>query len=109
MIGMVMLMGLVTKNAILLVDYTNQVHRDEGLSVRDALLKAGPVRLRPIVMTTLAMILGMVPSAMGRGEGGEFRAPISVATIGGLHHVDAADAGRRAGLVPAARAVPERG
>jgi HAE1 family hydrophobic/amphiphilic exporter-1 len=84
MIGVVMLMGLVTKNAILLVDYTNQVHREEGLPVREALLKAGPVRLRPIVMTTLAMILGMVPSALGRGEGGEFRAPISVATIGGL-------------------------
>jgi len=84
MIGMVMLMGLVTKNAILLVDYTNAVHREEGLPVRDALLKAGPVRLRPIVMTTLAMILGMLPSAIGTGEGGEFRAPISVATIGGL-------------------------
>jgi len=84
MIGMVMLMGLVTKNAILLVDYTNAVHREEGLSIRDALLKAGPVRLRPIVMTTLAMILGMLPSAIGNGEGGEFRAPISVATIGGL-------------------------
>jgi hypothetical protein len=84
MIGVVMLMGLVTKNAILLVDYTNQVHREEGLPVREALLKAGPVRLRPIVMTTLAMILGMLPSALGRGEGGEFRAPISVATIGGL-------------------------
>jgi hydrophobic/amphiphilic exporter-1 (mainly G- bacteria), HAE1 family len=84
MIGVVMLMGLVTKNAILLVDYTNQLHREEGLSVVDALLKAGPVRLRPIVMTTLAMILGMLPSAMGRGDGGEFRAPISVATIGGL-------------------------
>ena len=84
MIGVVMLMGLVTKNAILLVDYTNQLHREEGLSVVDALLKAGPVRLRPIVMTTLAMILGMLPSALGRGDGGEFRAPISVATIGGL-------------------------
>ncbi len=84
MIGMVMLMGLVTKNAILLVDYANQVHREEGLPVRDALLKAGPVRLRPIVMTTLAMIFGMMPSAFGTGEGGEFRAPISVATIGGL-------------------------
>jgi HAE1 family hydrophobic/amphiphilic exporter-1 len=84
MIGMVMLMGLVTKNAILLVDYANHVHREEGLPVREALLKAGPVRLRPIVMTTLAMIFGMMPSAFGTGEGGEFRAPISVATIGGL-------------------------
>jgi HAE1 family hydrophobic/amphiphilic exporter-1 len=83
MIGVVMLMGLVTKNAILLVDLTNQYVRD-GASVRDAILKAGPVRLRPILMTTIAMILGMLPSAMGRGEGSEFRSPISIATIGGL-------------------------
>ncbi len=84
MIGVVMLMGLVTKNAILLVDLTNHYHREEGLSIRDALLKAGPVRLRPILMTTFAMILGMMPSAMATGEGAEFRAPISIATIGGL-------------------------
>ncbi|MGE3403172.1 MAG: efflux RND transporter permease subunit [Vicinamibacterales bacterium] len=83
MIGIVMLMGLVTKNAILLVDYTNQM-RQEGLSTLDALLKAGPVRLRPILMTTLAMILGMMPSAFGTGEGSAFRSPISIATIGGL-------------------------
>ncbi|HEY6360993.1 MAG TPA: efflux RND transporter permease subunit, partial [Vicinamibacterales bacterium] len=83
MIGVVMLMGLVTKNAILLVDYTNQL-RGEGLDTKDALLKAGPVRLRPIVMTTVAMVLGMTPSAFGGGDGSEFRAPISIATIGGL-------------------------
>ncbi len=83
MIGVVMLMGLVTKNAILLVDLTNQYVR-EGMNVKDAILKAGPIRLRPILMTTIAMILGMLPSAMGRGEGSDFRAPISIATIGGL-------------------------
>jgi len=83
MIGMVMLMGLVTKNAILLIDLTNQ-HVREGLGLEEAILKAGPARLRPILMTTFAMILGMLPSAMGTGEGGEFRAPISIATIGGL-------------------------
>ena len=83
MIGVVMLMGLVTKNAILLVDYTNQLRR-EGRPLKDALLAAGPVRLRPIVMTTVAMILGMLPSAYGTGDGSEFRAPISIATIGGL-------------------------
>ena len=76
-------MGLVTKNAILLVDLTNQYVR-EGLSVKDAILKAGPVRLRPIMMTTIAMILGMLPSAIGTGEGSDFRSPISIATIGGL-------------------------
>jgi hydrophobic/amphiphilic exporter-1 (mainly G- bacteria), HAE1 family len=83
MIGMVMLMGLVTKNAILLIDMTNRYVR-EGLPVEEAILTAGPIRLRPILMTTLAMIFGMLPSALGRGEGGEFRAPISIATIGGL-------------------------
>ena len=83
MIGVVMLMGLVTKNAILLVDYTNQL-RKQGLAIKDALLAAGPVRLRPIVMTTTAMIFGMMPSAIGSGDGSEFRAPISIATIGGL-------------------------
>jgi len=83
MIGVVMLMGLVTKNAILLVDLTNQFVR-EGMDVKSALLKAGPVRLRPILMTTIAMILGMLPSAMASGEGSEFRSPISIATIGGL-------------------------
>ena len=83
MIGVVMLMGLVTKNAILLVDLTNQ-YVGEGMGVREALLKAGPIRLRPILMTTIAMILGMLPSAMGNGEGSDFRSPISIATIGGL-------------------------
>jgi hydrophobe/amphiphile efflux-1 (HAE1) family protein len=83
MIGVVMLMGLVTKNAILLVDYTNQL-RSEGLSLEDAILKAGPVRLRPILMTTMAMILGMLPAVFGIGEGGEFRAPMAISTVGGL-------------------------
>jgi outer membrane protein TolC len=83
MIGVVMLMGLVTKNAILLIDTTNQHVRD-GKPIEEAILTAGPIRLRPILMTTMAMILGMLPSALGRGEGGEFRAPISIATIGGL-------------------------
>ena len=83
MIGVVMLMGLVTKNAILLVDYTNQL-RAEGLPLEQAILKAGPVRLRPILMTTLAMILGMLPAVFGVGEGGEFRAPMAISTVGGL-------------------------
>jgi len=83
MIGVVMLMGLVTKNAILLVDRANQLRR-EGRPLRDALLEAGPVRLRPILMTTIAMILGMLPSAIKSGEGSEFRSPIAIATIGGL-------------------------
>jgi HAE1 family hydrophobic/amphiphilic exporter-1 len=83
MIGVIMLMGLVTKNAILLVDFTNQL-RARGLDARSALLQAGPVRLRPILMTTLAMIFGMLPVALALGEGGEARAPMAVTVIGGL-------------------------
>ncbi len=83
MIGFIMLMGLVTKNAILLVDYSNLGVR-EGKSLRQSLADAGAVRLRPIVMTTLAMIFGMLPMAIGLGEGGEQRAPMAHAVIGGL-------------------------
>ena len=83
MIGLIMLMGLVTKNAILLVDYTNG-QKAAGKSTRDALLVAGPVRLRPILMTTAAMVLGMLPVALALGEGGETRAPMAVVVIGGL-------------------------
>jgi hydrophobic/amphiphilic exporter-1 (mainly G- bacteria), HAE1 family len=83
MIGFIMLMGLVTKNAILLVDYSNLGVR-EGKDLRQSLADAGAVRLRPIVMTTLAMIFGMLPMAMGLGEGGEQRAPMAHAVIGGL-------------------------
>jgi HAE1 family hydrophobic/amphiphilic exporter-1 len=82
-IGLILLMGLVKKNAILLVDYTN-VLRSRNLSRRDAILEAGPVRLRPILMTTFAMIMGMLPIAIGIGEGAETRSPMALATIGGL-------------------------
>ncbi len=84
MIGIIMLMGLVTKNAILLVDYTNTLRAREGLDREAALLKAGPTRLRPILMTTLAMIFGMLPIAVGTGAGSESRAPMAIAVIGGL-------------------------
>jgi HAE1 family hydrophobic/amphiphilic exporter-1 len=83
MIGFIMLMGLVTKNAILLVDYANQA-RTRGLSRHDALLEAASVRLRPILMTTLAMVFGMIPLALGIGEGSEQRAPMAHAVIGGV-------------------------
>ena len=83
MIGVIMLMGLVTKNAILLVDSANQ-NRRRGLSLSDALVEAGEKRLRPIAMTTLAMIFGMLPIAIGLGEGAAFRAPMARAVIGGL-------------------------
>lgn len=83
LIGIILLMGLVTKNAILLVDFANQ-RRDQGKDILDALLEAGETRLRPILMTSAAMILGMLPTAVGTGEGSEFRAPMSVAVIGGV-------------------------
>jgi HAE1 family hydrophobic/amphiphilic exporter-1 len=82
-IGFVMLMGLVTKNAILLVDFINH-GLAAGQSRREAVIAAGGVRLRPILMTTLAMIFGMLPLAMALGEGAEQRAPMGQAVIGGV-------------------------
>lgn len=83
MIGLIMLMGLVTKNGILLVDYTNTL-KERGMGTMDALREAGPVRLRPILMTTAAMVFGMLPVALALSEGGEARAPMAVVVIGGL-------------------------
>jgi hydrophobic/amphiphilic exporter-1 (mainly G- bacteria), HAE1 family len=83
LIGIILLMGLVKKNAILLVDYTNTL-RARGMARREAILQAGPVRLRPILMTTFAMVFGMIPVALGVGEGAETRSPMGIAVIGGL-------------------------
>lgn len=83
MIGFIMLMGLVAKNAILLVDYTNTL-RQQGKDRTTAILEAGPTRLRPILMTTCAMIGGMLPTALKLGRGSETRAPMAIAVIGGL-------------------------
>ena len=83
LIGLIMLMGLVTKNAILLVDYT-KVLRSRGMDRYEALITAGRTRLRPIMMTTLAMIFGMLPLALAIGAGAEMRAPMARAVIGGL-------------------------
>ena len=83
MIGIILLMGLVTKNAILVVDFAN-TQRREGVPRADALIRAARIRLRPILMTTLAMIFGMLPLAFEIGAGSEFRAPMARAVIGGL-------------------------
>jgi len=83
LIGVIMLMGLVVKNGILLVDFTQQL-RDAGKSARDALLEAAPVRLRPILMTTIAMVAGMIPVALAKGDGAETRVPMALVIIGGL-------------------------
>ncbi len=84
MLGIIMLMGLVAKNAILLVDRTNQTRLDRGLSVFDALLEAAHSRLRPILMTTLTMIFGMLPIALSTASGSEWKSGLAWALIGGL-------------------------
>ncbi len=82
-IGILMLMGIVTKNAIMLVDFAVE-EIAHGVSRLDAIVDAGRKRARPIIMTTIAMVGGMLPSALGLGEGGEFRSPMAIAVIGGL-------------------------
>ncbi|MCS6809145.1 MAG: efflux RND transporter permease subunit [Bacteroidota bacterium] len=84
MLGIIMLVGLVTKNAILIVDRANQVRREYGLSAYDALIEAGQLRLRPIVMTTVAMVVGMLPIAIGSGAAGEWKSGLGWSLIGGL-------------------------
>lgn len=83
MIGIVLLMGLVTKNSILLVDYANQL-RGEGMDAHTAMATAAPVRLRPVLMTAISMIFGVLPAALGIGPGAETRAPLAVATAAGM-------------------------
>jgi HAE1 family hydrophobic/amphiphilic exporter-1 len=84
LIGVILLMGIVAKNAILLIDFAKWAHLDRGLDRREALIQAGRIRLRPILMTTLALIAGMIPVALGLGEGADFRAPLGRAVIGGV-------------------------
>jgi HAE1 family hydrophobic/amphiphilic exporter-1 len=84
LIGIVLLMGLVSKNAILLIDRAIVRVRDHGEPPLQAVLEAGPERLRPILMTSAAMVLGMLPTAISDGEGSEFRAPMAIAVIGGV-------------------------
>jgi multidrug efflux pump subunit AcrB len=83
LIGILMLMGIVTKNAILLVDFAIEM-RHQGMHRLQAVVEAGRKRARPIIMTSIAMSAGMLPSAMGVGEGGSFRAPMAIAVIGGI-------------------------
>lgn len=83
-IGLILLMGLVTKNGILLVDLTNQYRDKRGLGVNEALVEACPVRLRPILMTSLTLILAMIPALFGLGAGSESNAPMAAAIVGGM-------------------------
>ena len=83
LIGVIMLAGIVVNNAIVLIDYINQL-RKQGMGKREAIRQAGQVRLRPILMTTLTTVLGLLPMALGLGEGAELRTPMAVTVIGGL-------------------------
>lgn len=83
MIGLLLLMGIVKKNSIILVDYANQF-RDQGFEPREAMEKAGPIRLRPILMTAIATLMAAIPPALGLGPGSEIRTPMAIAVIGGL-------------------------
>src|SRR5437016_10808645 len=84
LIGVILLMGIVAKNAILLIDFAKWAREKEGMPLREALIEAGAIRLRPILMTTFALIAGMIPVALGSGEGAQFRAPLGTAVIGGV-------------------------
>jgi HAE1 family hydrophobic/amphiphilic exporter-1 len=84
LIGVILLAGIVAKNAILLIDFAKWAREKGGMPLRDALIEAGAIRLRPILMTTFALIAGMIPVAMGHGEGSQFRAPLGIAVIGGV-------------------------
>ena len=84
LIGVILLIGIVKKNAILIIDFALVAEREEGLSSRDAIYEACMLRFRPILMTTMAAILGALPLAIGFGEGGELRRPLGIAIIGGL-------------------------
>jgi multidrug efflux pump len=83
-IGIILLIGIVKKNAILMIDFAIEAERAEGLGARDAIHKACLLRFRPILMTTLAAMLGGLPLALGRGAGSELRQPLGVAIVGGL-------------------------
>ncbi|NOT08344.1 MAG: efflux RND transporter permease subunit [Gemmatimonadales bacterium] len=84
LIGVILLMGIVAKNAILLIDFAKWAREKDGLALREALIEAGAIRLRPILMTTFALIAGMLPVALGTGEGAQFRSPLGIAVIGGV-------------------------
>jgi HAE1 family hydrophobic/amphiphilic exporter-1 len=84
LIGVILLMGIVAKNAILLIDFAKWAREERGVPLREALIEAGAIRLRPILMTTFALIAGMIPVALGSGEGAQFRAPLGVSVIGGV-------------------------
>jgi len=83
-IGIIMMVGIVVSNAIILVDYINRLRKEQGVELREAIVRAGRIRLRPILMTSLCTICGLIPMALGLGEGAEANASLAIAVIGGL-------------------------
>jgi len=83
-VGMIMLIGIVKKNAIMMIDFALDRERHEGMLPADAILRAAVIRFRPIMMTTMAALMGTLPIAIGFGEGGEVRQPLGLAVVGGL-------------------------
>jgi len=83
-VGIVLLIGIVKKNAIMIIDFALEAERNEGLTARAAILRAAELRIRPILMTTFAALLGALPLALGTGLGSELRRPLGVAIVGGL-------------------------
>jgi HAE1 family hydrophobic/amphiphilic exporter-1 len=83
-LGVIMLVGIVVNNAIILIDYMNQLRREHGLSVAEAVITGGSRRLRPVLMTTVTTVLGLIPMALGIGEGSELQVPMARVVIGGL-------------------------
>jgi multidrug efflux pump subunit AcrB len=83
-IGIIMMVGVVVSNAIILVDYINRLREEHGVELKEAIVRAGRIRLRPIVMTTLTTICGLIPMALGLGEGAETNASLAISVIGGL-------------------------
>jgi multidrug efflux pump len=84
LIGIILLIGIVKKNAIMMIDFAIEAERDEGLSPKEAIYKACVLRFRPIMMTTMAALLGGVPLAIGHGNGAELRQPLGITIVGGL-------------------------
>jgi HAE1 family hydrophobic/amphiphilic exporter-1 len=83
-IGIIMMVGIVVSNAIILIDYINRLRKEEGVELRESVIRAGRIRLRPILMTSLTTICGLIPMALGLGEGAEANASLAISVIGGL-------------------------
>ncbi len=109
LIGVILLIGIVKKNAIMMIDFALDAERSQGLSSREAIYQACLLRFRPIMMTTMAAMLGAVPLAIGFGEGAELRRPLGISIVGGLIVSQIADALHDAGDLSLSRPLPPVG